>query len=60
MKKKSGIRNEALDLRNYANAAFEILNPDLDAMACKNINGNVFQQAKKVSKKKRKIVSKGL
>ncbi len=60
VKKKSGIRNEALDLRNYANAAFEILNPDLDAMACKNINGNVFQQAKKVSKKKRKIVSKGL
>ena len=25
-------RNEALDCRNYANAAFRILNPDLDAI----------------------------
>jgi phage terminase large subunit GpA-like protein len=26
--KKAGIRNEPLDLRNYANAAVEILNPN--------------------------------
>ncbi len=60
VKKKSGIRNEPMDLRNYANAAFEILNPDLDTMAARNINGNVFAQGKKTVKKKKRIGSKGL
>lgn len=60
VKKSSSIRNEPMDLRNYANAAFEILNPDLDTMAARNINGNVFAQGKKVAKKKKRIVSKGL
>jgi phage terminase large subunit GpA-like protein len=53
-------RNEALDCRNYANAAFEILNPDLDEMACKNINGNIFIQSPKSIKKKRRVISKGI
>lgn len=60
VKKSSSIRNEPMDLRNYANAAVEILNPDLDTMAARNINGNVFAQVKKVAKKKKRIVSKGL
>jgi phage terminase large subunit GpA-like protein len=60
VKKSSNIRNEPMDLRNYANAAFEILNPNLDEMAARNINGNVFVQGKKVIKKKKRIVSKGL
>jgi len=60
VKKSSGIRNEPMDLRNYANAAFEILNPDLDTMAARNINGNVFAQSKKTVKKKKRVLSKGL
>lgn len=60
VKKSSSIRNEPMDLRNYANAAFEILNPDLDTMAARNINGNVFTQGKKTVKKKKRIVSKGI
>ena len=60
VKKSSSIRNEPMDLRNYANAAFEILNPDLDTMAARNINGNVFAQAKKITKKKKRVLSKGL
>lgn len=60
-KKKAGVRNEPLDLRNYATAALEILNPNLEALAEKNINGNVFNQTAKVVKKKtRKVLSKGL
>jgi len=60
IKKSSSIRNEPMDLRNYANAAFEILNPNLDEMACKNINGNAFIQNPKSIKKKRRVISKGL
>ncbi|MEG0371243.1 MAG: terminase gpA endonuclease subunit, partial [Clostridium sp.] len=30
--KKSGRRNEPLDVRNYANAAYEILNPNVDML----------------------------
>lgn len=59
-KKKSGVRNEPLDIRNYANAAFEILNPNLDEMAARNITGNVFVQQQKLKKKKGRAVSKGL
>lgn len=60
-KKKSGIRNEPLDLRNYATAALEILNPDLEALYEKNLNGNVFNQGVRTTKKKtRKVLSKGV
>lgn len=59
-KKTSDARNEALDIRNYANAAFEILNPNLEEMSKRNINGNIFVQAPKQSMKKRKrTLSKG-
>ncbi len=60
VKKKGHIRNEALDLRNYANAAFEILNPDLETMAEKNINGNIFVQQRSSKKKQKRVISKGL
>ena len=61
-KKKSGVRNEPLDLRNYANAAFEILNPNLEEMQKNNMNGNIFiQQAKNdVRRRKKRVISKGL
>lgn len=60
-KKKAGVRNEPLDLRNYATSALEILNPNLDSLAEKNMNGNVFNQNTKVIKRKtRKVISKGV
>lgn len=59
-KVKSGVRNEPLDLRNYATAAFEILNPNLELLKEQNKNGNIFVQNSKVVKKKRRVVSKGI
>lgn len=58
--KKKGKRNEALDIRNYATAALEILNPDLEDLKQRNMNGNVYQQARVKKKKKRKLHSKGI
>lgn len=61
--KKNSARNEPLDLRNYATAALDILNPDLEAMKERNMNGNVFSQQKQMSssaKRKRRVVSKGI
>lgn len=60
VKKSSGIRNEAFDLRNYATAALEILNPDLDEMKKRNMNGNIFAQITIKRKKKVKKGSKGI
>ncbi|MBA4510213.1 phage terminase large subunit family protein [Clostridium sporogenes] len=57
---KKTARNEPLDLRNYATAALEILNPDLETLAEQNKNGNVYLQTQRLKKKKRRIVSKGL
>lgn len=53
--KKSGVRNEPLDLRNYATAALEIVNPDFDRLAeagftIKNPN----------TRKQRRVLSKGI
>lgn len=59
-KVKSGVRNEPLDLRNYATAALEILNPNMEMLREQNKNGNAFIQATKAAKKKRRIVSKGI
>lgn len=60
-KVKSGVRNEPLDLRNYATAAVEILNPDFETLREQNKNGNVFvQKAKVIKNKKRRIISKGV
>lgn len=60
VKKKSGIRNEAFDLRNYATAALEILKPDLEEMKKRNMNGNIFTQIVIKRQKKRNKGSKGL
>lgn len=51
VKRSSNIRNEPLDLRNYALAAFRILNPDMSYLAENNLTGNVFSQATKRKKK---------
>lgn len=62
--KKSGVRNEPLDLRNYATAALEILNPNLESLKKHASNGNIYIQssknAKSINKSKRRILSKGL
>lgn len=59
--KKSSVRNEPLDLRNYATAALEILNPNLESLAENNKNGNIFAQRQGIIKKKRrKVISKGI
>jgi len=51
VKRSSNIRNEPLDLRNYALAAFRILNPDMSYLAENNLTGNVFSQGTKGKKK---------
>lgn len=58
--KKKGRRNEALDVRNYATAALEILNPNLEELKRLNKNGNAFIQGRSTKKKRRKVHSKGL
>lgn len=61
VKRSSNIRNEPLDLRNYALAAFRILNPDMKYLAENQLTGNVFNQAVKRKKKRRKgVLSKGV
>lgn len=60
VKRTSGIRNEPLDLRNYATAALRILNPDLQYLKDNKLNGSVFTQTTKRRKKKRRTISKGL
>lgn len=62
--KKSGVRNEPLDIRNYAYAAYKILNPNLTALKKRRVNGKLYKQDT-VNKsnntiKKRRIISKGL
>lgn len=58
VKKYEGIRNEPFDLRNYATAALEILNPNLDRLYERLNNGSPDNEAK--PKKKRGKVSKGV
>lgn len=62
--KRAGIRNEPLDLRNYATAALEILNPNLEMLAETNKNGNIYIQNRQMTgaprQKKRRVISKGL
>ena len=49
-------RNEPLDLRNYANAAFRILNPNLESIAEMLKMSN--EEIQIVKKKKKKVVKK--
>lgn len=62
--KKSGTRNEPLDLRNYATAALEILNPNLELLKNQQKNGNIYNQNNAMTgapkQKKRRVISKGL
>ena len=61
---KKGVRNEPLDLRNYASAALEILNPNLEILKKMYDSGKISQQNSKLSQKpnnkKRKMISKGV
>lgn len=62
--KKSGTRNEPLDLRNYATAALEILNPRFESLKNNRKNGNIFNQKAPtksvITQKKRRMISKGI
>lgn len=58
-------RNEPLDLRNYAQAAFEILNPNLEEIekrliSIENTDKKVLNMQQKIQKRKRGVVKKGL
>lgn len=54
--KKSGTRNEPLDLRNYSTAAAEILRPDWDILEVKVKAGiNYMKRIPKTDKSKRKV-----
>lgn len=58
--KKSGTRNETLDVRNYATAAAEILNPNWDGLQ-KKIDAGINYMVKKPSTKiRRKGTVRGL
>ncbi len=57
--KKSSVPNEPLDLRNYATAALEILNPDLERMKEENKTGAIYEQTSR-KKKRRRVISKGV
>lgn len=56
--KKKGQRNEPLDLRNYATAALEILNPNMEMLKKQNRNGNIYVQNK--PKKRVGVIKKGI
>lgn len=59
-KKVNGVRNEPLDIRNYAQAAIKILDPKWSALTRLRAAQNKSIQEYKVQKKKRKILSKGV
>ncbi len=59
--KKSGTRNEPLDLRNYATAAAEILSPNWDSLEKKvNAGINYMTKSDKLQSIKRRGAVKGL
>lgn len=57
VKKYEGIRNEPFDIRNYATAALEILNPNLDRLYMK-LNERPIEDQK--PKKRTRQISKGI
>lgn len=63
-KKKGGVRNEPLDLRNYATAALEILKPDFERLEKLRGSGTYYTQKGAMSaqnnRKKRRVLSKGV
>ncbi|WP_297429294.1 phage terminase large subunit family protein [Clostridium sp.] len=56
--KKSGTRNEPLDIRNYATAALEILNPSLETLKNNRQNSTIYTQ--KIPQKRYGVVKKGI
>ena len=56
--KKSGVRNEPLDVRNYAMAALRILNPNFELLKRRKIDSAQYEYKSK--KKKRRVLSKGV
>lgn len=59
--KKSGVRNEPLDLRNYAYAAVEMLSPNWSLLADKIGRGiNYMRSAQKTKKRKAGVINKGI
>ncbi len=60
--KKSGVRNEPLDLRNYSTAAAEFLRPDWDVLEKKVKQGINYmkKQPKQTKPRKSGVVSKGI
>lgn len=69
VKKTSGARNEPFDIRNYATAALEILNPDLESLYNmlnkedrKAINSEVTNQIKQKTASRRRygVIKKGI
>lgn len=57
--KKSGVRNEPLDVRNYARAALKILDPNWKLLKSRMAEGT-YVEKQTVKKKKRRILSKGI
>lgn len=56
-------RNEPLDIRNYATAAMEILNPDFDVLENHKDKGNVYVQVAAAAAKtrgRRRVISRGV
>ncbi len=58
--KKSGVRNEPLDLRNYAMSAVEILSPNWDSLEKKVNAGINYMKKSETAKTKRRGAIRGL
>lgn len=60
--KKSGVRNEPLDTRNYATAAVELLRPNWDVLERKiNMGINYMKKSEKTaSKRKSGVINRGI
>lgn len=59
-KKTSSTPNEPFDLRNYASAALEILNPNLEMVLNQLEDGQTSKPVKNGTKKRRRVLSKGV
>jgi phage terminase large subunit GpA-like protein len=57
-KKKGGVRNEPLDIRNYATAALEIASPNFEALALRGVA--VDQGASTQTSQRRRVISRGV
>ncbi|MED3732542.1 phage terminase large subunit family protein [Geobacillus stearothermophilus] len=62
--KRPGTRNEPLDCRNYATAALEILNPNLEVLAQSQKRGDYFKQSNPMTggtkSRRRRLISRGV